>query len=138
MDRKNVLIIDDHVDSLELMKVMLDDDYNVLIYESPDEALKVVEEVKPSLLVLDVRMHPMDGIECLKAIRATKGNCSVPAIAFTALARDVEREALLAAGFQAIVTKPLLDQKVLQSAIEGLLRFPFQDDGPFPGETSAA
>jgi len=138
MDRKRVLIIDDHVDSLELMKIMLGDDYNVLTYASAPEALKVVEEVRPALLVLDVRMHPIDGIECLKVIRATEGNCSVPAIALTALARDVEKEALLAAGFQAIFTKPLLDQDALRSAIEELLKFPSQDDAQFFRETSAA
>jgi CheY-like chemotaxis protein len=134
MDRKRILMVDDHVDSLELMKIMLGDDYNVFTYASAAEALKVVQEVKPALLMLDVCMYPIDGIECLKAIRATDGNQSIPAIALTALARDVDKQALLAAGFQAVVTKPLLDQDALRSSLEELLKIPSQDDANFSGK----
>jgi CheY-like chemotaxis protein len=138
MDNKRIIIVDDHVDSLELMEIMLGDDYDVFTYASAAEALKVVQEVKPALLMLDVCMYPIDGIECLKAIRATEGNQLIPAIALTALARDIDKQTLLAAGFQAIVTKPLLDLDALRSSLEGLLRIPSQDDAEFLGQTSTA
>jgi CheY-like chemotaxis protein len=51
-----------------------------------------------------------------------QGFCRIPAIAVTAFAHDVERQTLLAAGFQAVVTKPVLDLPKLEAIIEGLLK----------------
>jgi CheY-like chemotaxis protein len=121
MERKRILLVDDHVDNLELLTIMLGDEYDVLADESAEDALRVVEEFNPDLLVLDVRMHPMNGVQCLNAIRAKPERSSIPAIALTALAREVDKAALFAAGFQAIVTKPLVDQEALQRAIHELL-----------------
>jgi CheY-like chemotaxis protein len=74
--------------------------------------------------VLDIGMAPIDGVQCLQAIRARPGYARIPAIALTAFARDVERNAFLEAGFQAVVTKPILDHRAFLAAIEGLLEWP--------------
>jgi CheY-like chemotaxis protein len=66
-------------------------------------------------------MTPVDGVQCLATIRAMPEYASVPAVALTAYARDVEREAFLAAGFQAVVTKPVLDEQGLVAVIDRLL-----------------
>lgn len=121
MDRKSILLVDDHVDSLELLAFMLNEAYNVLAYAAAEEAVRGVEKFKPDLLVLDARMYPMDGVQCLKAIRARPKYTAIPAIALTALARDVDKAALLSAGFQDVVTKPILDAARLRRIIDGLL-----------------
>jgi CheY-like chemotaxis protein len=139
VQRKRILIVDDHADTLELFRIMLDGTYSVLTCESALEAVKQVDEFKPNLLMLDVRMSPVDGVECLRAIRAKPAWNRVPAIALTALARDAEKQALVAAGFQAIVTKPVFDLRVLDRTIEGLLESPSRSDPEFaPAENTAA
>jgi CheY-like chemotaxis protein len=119
--RHQVLLVDDHPDSLELSALVLRAKYTVIACGSAAEALTAVEALRPDVIVLDIRMTPVDGVQCLKAIRSVRGYASIPAIALTACARDVDRAAFLDAGFQAVVTKPLLDLAILEELIEALL-----------------
>jgi CheY-like chemotaxis protein len=114
-----LVLVEDHQDSLEALSVILGEKYEVFGYASPTEALKAVEAVKPDVLVLDIGMGPIDGVECLKRIRAIRG-ADAPAVAFTGFARDRERQAFLAAGFQAVVVKPV-DPGELVGVIDALL-----------------
>jgi CheY-like chemotaxis protein len=140
MKRKRILLVDDYVDHLELLAVILGEQYDARACASAEEAHRVVEEFRPDLLVLDVRMHPIDGVQCLEAIRAMPGYDNIPAIALTALARDVEKAALLKAGFQDILTKPILDQASFMIAIDGVLEasLPSQSQLSLHGESFAA
>src|SRR6267142_1835486 len=121
MTAARVLLVDDNEDNLELLAVILRESYEVLSYACAQEALTALEAAKPDLLLLDIAMTPIDGLQCLKAIRAMAGYGCIPAVALTAYARDVERKDFLAAGFQAVVTKPLLDHRELFAAITTLL-----------------
>jgi CheY-like chemotaxis protein len=121
MKKKRILVVDDDADNLELSAVILGEQYDVRACASAEEALRVVEEFRPDLLVLDVRMHPSDGVQCLEAIRAMPGYDNIPAIALTALARDEEKAALLKARFQDILTKPILDLASFMMAIDRVL-----------------
>ena len=89
--------------------MILAEKYQVVGYACAQEALAALEATKPDLVALDIGMTPVDGVECLRAIRAMPGYGSIPAIALTAYARDAGREAFSAAGFQAVVTKPIVD-----------------------------
>jgi CheY-like chemotaxis protein len=122
MKTARLLLVDDNQDNLEILTVILSDKYDVLSYGCPEEALKAIEAAKPDLVLLDIGMSPVDGLQCLAAIRAIPGYGSIPAIALTAYARDVDRKAFLANGFRAVVTKPILDHQELFEAIAGLLR----------------
>ena len=121
MRAPRVLVVDDNEDILEMLTVLLGEKYCVLGCGSAAEALAVVEATRPDLLMLDIRMSPVDGTACLEAIRAIPGYETIPAIALTAFAREPERQAFLAAGFQAVVTKPILDPLDLEAAIDMLL-----------------
>jgi len=121
MKRKRILVAEDHADNLEWLTVALSDKYDVSGCASGGEALRRLEQVKPDLLVLDVRMAPIDGVQCLEAIRGTPGYADIPAVALTALAGEVTKAELLAAGFQAVVEKPILDERELDDAIDSLL-----------------
>lgn len=119
--RPRLLLVDDNYDNLEILTVILSGKYSVTSCTSAAEALRVLEDVRPDLLVLDIRMAPVDGVQCLEAIRAVRGYARTPAIALTAFARPVEREAFLAAGFQGVVTKPILDHRALERLIDTLV-----------------
>jgi CheY-like chemotaxis protein len=113
MKTARLLLVDDDQDNLEILTVILSQTYHVLSYACAEEALTALEAAKPDLLLLDIGMTPVDGLQCLTAIRARPGYGSIPAIALTAYARDAERKAFLASGFQAVVTKPILDHQQL-------------------------
>jgi CheY-like chemotaxis protein len=116
-----LLLVDDDRDNLEVLTVMLLETYRVWSYCGAAEALAALEAVRPDLVVLDIGMRPVDGLQCLEAIRARPGYGRVPAIALTAFARDVDRKAFLAAGFETVVTKPVLDHRELLAVIASLL-----------------
>lgn len=116
-----LLLVDDNPDNLEIIGVLLGERYTVFSYRFAAEALDAVATVEPDLLVLDIAMPNLDGIQCLRAIRAVPGYAAIPAVAVTAFARAVEQKAFLAAGFQAVVTKPILDPQQLTDAIDRLL-----------------
>lgn len=78
-----------------------------------------MKHIKPDLLLLDIRMFPINGVDFLKEVRAMQGFSNIPAIAVTALARDVEKKEFVAAGFQAIVTKPILDLAIMEALSTG-------------------
>jgi CheY-like chemotaxis protein len=118
---RRLLLVDDDKDNLEILTIILSAKYDVLSYPCAEEALAALEVAKPDLVLLDISMIPVDGLQCLKAIRAMPGHGSIPAMALTAHARDVERKAFLTAGFQAVVTKPILDHQVLFRSIDALL-----------------
>ena len=113
-----VLLVEDHEDSLEVLTVLLGERYAVTSCRSGAEALRVVADARPTVVVLDIGMAPIDGVECLKRIRATPGCENVPAIALTGWARQMDRERFVAEGFQAVVVKPVLDERELVTAIE--------------------
>ena len=121
MQTARLLLVDDDRDNLEVLTVILGETYHVSSCRGATEALAALEGTRPDLLVLDIRMSPVDGLHCLKTIRARPGYERIPAIALTAFARDVERKAFLAAGFQAVVTKPVLDHRELLAVITSLL-----------------
>src|SRR5690349_12171859 len=105
-----LLVVDDNRDILDMLTLSLNERYSVLGCQSAAEALAALQTSRPDLVMLDIRMSPVDGMQCLQAIRAVPGYEGTPAIALTAFARDSDRQAFLAAGFQAVAVKPILDQ----------------------------
>jgi CheY-like chemotaxis protein len=116
-----VLLVDDNPDNLELLAVLLSEDYMVSSYGSAAEALRELDTVKPDVLVLDIGMAPIDGLQCLQSVRARPGYARIPAVALTAFAREVEQKTFLAAGFQAVVTKPIFDPAEVVTVIDRVL-----------------
>ena len=121
MSAARLLLVDDNRDNLEILSVLLSEKYHVAGFGSAAEALAALDTVKPDVLVLDIGMSPVDGVQCLTAIRAQPGYSTTPAVALTAFARDSERAEFLAAGFQRVVTKPILDHGTLIRAIDATL-----------------
>lgn len=116
-----LLLVDDNRDNLDVLAILLGERYSVVTCESAEQAFKALEIGSADLLVLDIGMAPIDGVACLSVIRGMPGYRNTPAIALTAFAREVERQAFLAQGFQAVVTKPILDHQQLETLIDSLL-----------------
>jgi len=119
-----ILTIDDEPDTGELLTVLFTQyGAEVMSVTSSAEALLAFEWFKPDILVSDLGMPNVDGYTLLQQIRslpAEKGG-SIPAIALTAYAREIDQKRALAVGFQKYITKPM-ELNQLSNAVLVLLR----------------
>jgi CheY-like chemotaxis protein len=119
---KRIALIEDNADNRLLARAILEELYDVEEYESGAEALAGLRRARPDLVLLDISLPAMDGTEVLRHIRADAGLQSLPVVALTAHAMSGDREHYLSLGFDAYVTKPIVDEQVLLDEIERLLR----------------
>jgi len=118
----SILIIDDEEDIRELLKYNLKKEgYLVEVAENGEVGLALMKELKPDLIILDVMMPGMDGIEVCDAIRLTQGFQQTLICFLTARNEDYSQIAGLDAGGDDYVAKPVRP-KVLISRINALLR----------------
>jgi CheY-like chemotaxis protein len=98
-------------------------------YENGADALAGLRAALPDLVLLDISLPGMDGNEILARIRADDALQRLPVIALTAHAMSGDREKYLAAGFNDYITKPIVDETILLSAIERWLTASRQRSG---------
>src|SRR5690242_1072171 len=118
---KKIAVVEDNPDNRLLVQVILEPLYEVVEFETGQEALDGLPKEKPDLVLLDISLPEMDGTEVLRRIRADDRLRSLPVIALTAHAMAGDREKYIAAGFNDYVTKPIVDEKILLDAIQKLL-----------------
>ena len=110
LDGLRVLVVEDDTDAREMLTTLLGKcRVDVRAVASCAEALRVIRDQKPDVLVSDIAMAGEDGytlIRCLRQMDAEHGG-HIPAIALTAYARDEDRDRALSAGFQAHLAKPV-------------------------------
>jgi CheY-like chemotaxis protein len=103
----SVLAADDDPDSLELVAdVMSDEGATVRTAQDAREALGILHEWKPDVLLLDISMPYMDGYELLSAIRSLTDSHNVPAVAVTGRGYRSDKDRAFAVGFEAHLTRP--------------------------------
>lgn len=117
-----LLLIDDEPDILEFLSYNLKKEgYKVFTASNGEEGVKMVQQVNPSLILLDVMMPKMDGIETCQIIRKDL-NITQPIIAFlTSRAEDYSQIAGFEAGADDYIPKPVRP-RLLLSKVESLLR----------------
>jgi CheY-like chemotaxis protein len=117
-NRKTILICDDEPALRELIRASLDDEY--LFAEASDgvTALELAREVEPDLVVLDLMLPRLGGLEVLARFRADEHLRRVPVLVITAW--NETREDVIAAGAAEFTSKPF-DPDALKASIERLL-----------------
>jgi len=115
---KKIAVVEDNPDNRLLVRVILEPNYEVAEYSNGHSTLEGLAREKPDLLLLDISLPEMDGIEVLRRIRSTPTLRGLPVIALTAHAMAGDREKYLALGFDDYVTKPIVDESVLLDAIK--------------------
>lgn len=118
---RRVALVEDNPDNRLLVRALLTGHFEVVEYATGSEALAAFEEAIPDLVLLDISLPGMDGIEVLTRLRARPRTRQIPVIALTAQAMRGDRERLLRLGFDAYLAKPILDPDELIGAIEALL-----------------
>jgi two-component system cell cycle response regulator DivK len=113
-----IAVVEDNADNRLLLQAILDGLYELVEYENGTDALSGLAASLPDLVLLDISLPGMDGNEILARIRANESLKRLPVIALTAHAMSGDREKYLAAGFNDYITKPIVDETILLSAIE--------------------
>ncbi len=117
-----ILLVDDEPDILEIVSYNLQNEgYQIFTANNGVDAIEKVKKVIPHLILLDVMMPEMDGIEACEKIRAIKGFEEVIIAFFTARGEDYSQVAGFDAGADDYITKPV-KPKVLVSKVKSLLR----------------
>jgi len=117
-----ILIVDDEPDVLEIVSYNLKNEgYKIYTAKNGVEAVEIAKKITPHLIILDIMMPEMDGIEACEKIRATKGLEHILITFFTARSEDYSQVAGFNVGADDYITKPI-KPKVLVSKIRALLR----------------
>lgn len=118
-NRKTILICDDEPALRELIRASLDDRYHFAEASDGMTALELAREVEPDLVILDLMLPRLGGLEVLARFRADEQLRQVPVLVITAW--NESREDVMAAGAAEFASKPF-DPDVLKASIENLLK----------------
>lgn len=119
--KKKILIADDERNIVTALEFLLQrNGYEVYIARNGEDALKLVEEHKPELVLLDVMMPVKSGYEVCQRMRERADLRHIKIIMLTAKGRDVEMSKGLAIGADLYITKPFSTQELV-AKINGLL-----------------
>lgn len=119
---RRVLVVDDEVKNRRLLEVILESEGLIPEFAaSGEEALRMVEQAPPDIILLDVMMPGMDGYEVVRRLKANESGKNIPVIMITALDDREAKIAALNAGAEEFLTKPV-DRVDLCLRVRNLLR----------------
>jgi phosphate regulon transcriptional regulator PhoB len=120
--KPKILIVDDEPDALELIQYNLKAaGYDVVTAADGEEALKKARVAQPALIILDVMLPEVDGLEVCKTLRREPATATVPVIMLTAKAAEIDRVLGLELGADDYVTKPFSPRELVLR-VKALLR----------------
>jgi PAS domain S-box-containing protein len=129
--RRRILIVDDERKNRQLMEVMLrPEGFLLMTAASGEEALAMVEQQPPDLILLDIMMPGMDGYEVASRIKGNLATKNIPVILVTALADRDARMQGLSAGAEEFLTKPV-DRAELVVRVRNLSRLKASGDDKY-------
>ena len=118
-----ILIVEDNEKNRKLMRDVLQfQGYQTVETETAEEGIHLAQESHPALILMDLQLPGMNGIEALAHLRADPRTKPIPVIAVTASAMTHNRPRILAAGFDGYQTKPISVKDFLQLVREVLDR----------------
>lgn len=117
-----ILIVEDNEKNLKLIRDLLQvKGYETVESETAEEGLRLAAKRKPDLILMDIQLPGMNGIEALGHLRADPVTKNIPVIAVTASAMSQDRDAIMSAGFDGYQRKPLEIKEFLE-AVQQILR----------------
>ena len=119
-DRPAVLVIDDNADIRNYVKTLLAEEYHVLDAPEAATGIRLAMKYVPDVIVSDVMMPGMDGVECCRRLKTELQTCHVPVILLTACSLDEQRIQGYNGGADSYISKPFNSQLLL-SRIRNLI-----------------
>ena len=115
MSPGRILVVEDNPKNLKLVRDVLQYcGYEVLEATSGEDGVRLAVEESPDLILMDLQLPGIDGVEALRQIRASDRTHRVPVVAVTAFAMDHDREHALDSGFSGYVEKPISVRRLPQ------------------------
>jgi len=106
--KAKILVIEDNAQNLYLITFMLEKNgYEVVSTGKGAEAVELAAREKPDLIVMDIQLPDIDGLEATRRIRASEADGGIPIVALTSYAMVGDKERALAAGCTGYIEKPL-------------------------------
>jgi two-component system cell cycle response regulator DivK len=108
MASAQVLVVEDNEKNMKLFRDVLQaSGYRLLEATTGERALELAVEHEPNLVLMDIQLPDVDGVEALGRLRANERTASIPVVALTAQAMQGDRERFLDAGFDGYISKPV-------------------------------
>lgn len=112
---RTILLADDHEDNrLALLTVLAREGYRTLGAANGQEAVELSRAHLPDLVLMDLAMPVMDGRTALRLLKADPRTAHIPVIVLTAMALSVDRDRLVAEGFEELLTKPCMPPHLIK------------------------
>jgi two-component system, cell cycle response regulator DivK len=103
-----ILVVEDNDKNMKLFRdVLLAKGYRTVEATTGGAAVALAAKHAPDLVLMDIQLPDIDGVEALRRLRADARTASVPVLALTAQAMEGDRERFLAAGFDGYISKPV-------------------------------
>jgi two-component system, cell cycle response regulator DivK len=120
-----ILIVEDNDKNRKLVRdVLAHEGYRLLETDNGEEAVRLAQAERPALVLMDIQLPGIDGIEALRRLRADTGTRAIPVVAVTASAMTQDRATIMAAGFDGYQSKPISVRPFLAAVREALDRGP--------------
>ena len=108
MANELILIVEDNEKNRKLVRDVLQfRGYQTLEAETAEEGIRLAQESRPALILMDIQLPGMNGIEAMRHLRADPRTKKIPVIAVTASAMTHDRQKIMAAGFDGYQSKPI-------------------------------
>ena len=119
MANELILIVEDNPQSLKLVRDILQvKGYQTLETETGEEGVRLARERHPALILMDIQLPGINGIEALQRLRADPVTSATPVIAVTASVMTQDRTRIMAAGFNGFQSKPISVNQLLATVRE--------------------
>ena len=119
MANELILVVEDHDKNRKLVRdVLTFKGYEIIEAETGEEGVRLAQERHPSLVLMDIRLPGIDGIEALRRLRAEQATREIPIMAMTASVMTEDRRRITDAGFDAYQSKPI-KVKDFVAAVDG-------------------
>ncbi|MEM8718009.1 MAG: response regulator [Cyanobacteria bacterium P01_G01_bin.39] len=121
-EQTTILIVEDDEDNLLYLTSALGlFNYHYFAAKDAISGLSLAQTKQPDLILLDIKMPQISGIELVKTLKMDWLTRSIPVVAITALAREQEKNSILAAGFDGYLVKPFLLEDLEQAICSHLV-----------------
>jgi CheY-like chemotaxis protein len=118
MATKSILVVDNNPVNSKLIRVLLaGEGYDVHTAGDADEALRELKNLSPQLILMDVQLPGIDGLELTRRLKADPATRDIKILGLTAYAMKGDREKILAAGCDGYIAKPI-DTRALPGLLE--------------------
>jgi len=118
-----ILIVEDNEKNLKLVRDVLQvKGFSTLEAGTAEDGIRIAGERKPDLILMDIHLPGISGIEALKVLRAEAATAAIPVIAVTASVMQQDRKQITEAGFDAYVGKPINLKEFLDAVRAALER----------------